>query len=249
MATQPHASTAPRFGGILTATDRTRAFRAARRHSAIVGVLKLGLPLAALGVCALYLLPARLTVAVAGGQASVENVDITSGGLKMINPRFKGVNEKQGVYDIQAESALQHVSDPDLMTLDKINAELVNQQGQKTVLTGPSGIFQRKKEEFTFDKGVTIGGDAGISGQLKTATAFMKEKRLISNDPVVLGFKGHRVASDRVEFFTGENRAIFTGNVRVHLERAAGPGVAGQGAAAQGAAQTAGQKTGQEARQ
>jgi lipopolysaccharide export system protein LptC len=219
---QSHAPTAPRFSGILTAPDRKRAFRAARRHSAVVGTLKLCLPLAALGLGTLYLLPAQWSVEVAGGKAEVEKIDLTSGGLKMVNPRFKGVHEKHGVYDIQADSALQHVSDPDLMTLDKINAELVSQQGQKTILTAPSGIFQRKKEEFVFDKGVTIGGEAGISGKLKTATVYMKENRLVSDEPVALGYQGHRVAADSVEFFTSESRVIFTGNVRVHLERAAG---------------------------
>jgi lipopolysaccharide export system protein LptC len=222
MVMQSHVSTSPRFSGLLTAPDRKRAFRAARRHSAMVRAMKLCLPLAVLGVVALYLLPARFSVTVDGSKAEVEKIDITAGGLKMVNPRFTGVNEKYGVYDVQADSALQHVSDPDLMSLDRINAELVSQQGQKTVLTAPSGIFQRKKEEFTFDNGVTIGGEAGISGKLKTATAFMKEKRLISNDPVVLGYQGHEVAADGVEFFTAENRVIFTGNVRVHLKRAPG---------------------------
>ena len=223
MTMQSHASMAPRFGGILVAPDRTRAFRTAKRHSAMVSLLKLCLPVATLGLGALYLLPAlRPVIPIPGGVLRIEKVDVASGGLKMINPQFKGVNEKYGVYDIRADSALQHVTDPDLMSLDKINAELVNQQGQKTVLTAPSGIFQRKKEEFTFDNGVTIGGEAGYSGKLKTATAFMKEKKLISNDPVLLGYQGHQIAADSVEFFTGENRVIFTGNVRVHLERAAG---------------------------
>lgn len=221
MATQAHPYTVPaRFSGILTAPDRTRAFRAARRHSVIVRTLKLLLPLSVLGVGALYLLPARLSVDIPGGEATVEQIDITAGGLKMVNPRFKGVNEKYGVYDIKADSALQHVTDPDLMTLDTINADIVSQQGEKTILTAPSGIFHRKSEEFTFDKGVTIGGEAGISGQLKTATAFMKENRLVSSEPVTLGYRGHQVVADSAEVFTAENRVIFTGRVRVHLERA-----------------------------
>lgn len=218
MATQSIASV--RFGGISTARDRTRAFRAARRHSILVRLLKLGLPLAALGVGALYMVPTQITIQTKDGVGTIEEIKIEAGNLKMINPRFKGVHEKHGVYDIRADSALQQVTDPDLMTLDKINAELVSQQGQKTVLTAPSGIFHRKKEEFTFDNGVTIGGEAGISGKLKTATSYMKENRLISNDPVTLGYHGHRIDADSVEVFSAESRAIFTGNVRVHLERA-----------------------------
>jgi hypothetical protein len=48
----------------------------------------------------------------------------------------------------------------------------------------------------------------------------MKENRLISKDPVTLAYHGHTIASDSVEMWTAENRAIFTGNVKVHLERA-----------------------------
>jgi lipopolysaccharide export system protein LptC len=224
MAMQSATMASPRFGGINTARDRTRAFKAARRHSMLVSFMKMGLPLAALGVGALYIIPNSITIKTPQGELAVEEVKIQAGNLKMVNPRFKGVHEKHGVYDIRADSALQHVSDPDLMTLDKIDAELVSQQGEKTILTAPSGIFHRKKEEFTFDNGVTINGEAGISGKLKTATSYMKENRLISNDPVTLGYKGHRIDADSMEFFTTESRAIFTGNVRVHLERTPGQG-------------------------
>ena len=225
MATQLNVSAAhSRLSGILAATDRKRAFRAATRHSWLVRMLKLCMPLATLGLMAQYVMPAGFTIDTPKGPVSVQQIDIAAGGLKMVSPRYKGVNEKNGSYDIQAESALQHVSNTDLISFDKIHAELLSLQGQKTILTAPSGIFQRVKQEFTFDNSVTIGGEAGISGQLKTATAYMKENRLISNDPVVLGYHGHQVASDRVEFFNAEKRVIFTGHVRVHLERAAGQG-------------------------
>ncbi len=209
-----------RFGGIITAPDRTRAFRAARRHSTLVRLLKLLLPLGALGVVALYVLPSQLTVKTKGGEASVQAIDISSGGIRMVNPRIKGVHEKYGVYDIRADSSVQHVKEPELMNFEIINAEIVSPKGEKTVLTAPSGIYHSKKEEMTFDNGVTIGGEAGIAGKLKTATAYMKENRLISKDPVQLAYHGHTIASDSVEVWTSENRAIFTGNVRVHLERA-----------------------------
>ena len=87
-------------------------------------------------------------------------------------------------------------------------------------MTAPTGIFHSKKEELTFNTGVIIGGDAGLSGTLKTAKAFMKENRLVSDDPVALAYHGHTVAADSVTVYSDESRVIFTGNVRVHLERA-----------------------------
>jgi lipopolysaccharide export system protein LptC len=220
MATQVHVHPAKmRFGGIMTAPDRTRAFRSARRHSAMVRVLKLGLPVLAVALAGLYVLPSQLTIKTKDGEATVQAIDLTSGGLKMVNPRIQGVHERHGVYDIRADSALQHIREPELMTFDKINAEIVSQQGEKTRLTAPSGIFHSKQEELTFDNGVTIGGEAGIAGTLKTATAYMKENRLISKEPVNLAYHGHTIAADSVEVWTSESRVIFTGNVRVHLER------------------------------
>jgi lipopolysaccharide export system protein LptC len=220
MATQLHVHPAQmRYGAVMPAPDRKRAFRAARRHSIMVRIYKLGLPLAALGVAALYFVPTQLTVKPKEGQASVESIKIASGGLKMMNPRYQGVHEKYGVYDIRADSALQQVKTPEIMNFDKINAEILSKEGEKTTLTAPSGIFHSKQEELTFDNGVTIGGDAGIAGQLKTAKAFMKENRLVSKDPVSLAYHGHTIQADSVEFWSGENRAIFTGSVKVHLER------------------------------
>jgi lipopolysaccharide export system protein LptC len=208
-----------RFGG-LTAADRTGAFRAARRHSALVRLLKMLLPAGAVGVVALYILPSQLSIRTKLGEASVQAIDVNSGGIRMVNPRIKGVHEKYGVYDIRADSSVQHVDQPELMDFDIINAEIVSPQGEKTVLTAPNGIYHTKKEEMTFNNGVDIGGDAGISGKLKTATAFMQENRLISKDPVQLALHGHTILADSAEVWTSEKRAVFTGNVKVHLERA-----------------------------
>jgi lipopolysaccharide export system protein LptC len=221
MATQLHVHPAQmRFGGITAAPDRTRAFRAARRHSVMVRVLKLGLPVAALAAIGLYVLPSQLTIKTKEGEASVQSIDIASGGLRMMHPRMKGIHDKLGTYDIRADSGLQHVQEPGVMTFDKIDADIVSPQGQKTTLTAPSGIFQSKLEELTFDNGAIIGGESGIAGKLKTATVYMKENRLISKDPVTLSLHGHVITADSVQVWNSESRAIFTGNVKVHLERA-----------------------------
>lgn len=211
---------AARFSGITTSADRSQAFRKARRHSAIVRGLKLGLPLASVLVAALYVLPSQFTYTIKDGEASVEAIDLSSGALKMVNPRIRGVHAKQGVYDIRADSGTQAASEPEVMTFDRINAEILSSQGEKTTLTAPTGIYHSKKEELVFNTGVTIGGDGGMSGTLKTAKAYMKENRLVSDDPVALAYHGHTITADSVTVHSDESRVVFTGNVKVHLERA-----------------------------
>lgn len=230
MAIQTHIREAPtRFAGLPSGGDRTKAFRAAKRHSARVKMLRVLLPLIAVCSTGLYFLPSRISVAIDGGEASIESIEVSTGGLKMVNPRMNGVNEKYGVYDIKADHALQQVKNPDLMNLTSISAKITSKTGEITVLTAPTGIYQQKLEELTFDNGVVIGGDAGMSGTLKTATAFMQAHKLVSHDPVDLAFRDTTIKADSMTLYSSEGRAVFEGNVKVHLERKPkGPGKDGQ---------------------
>jgi lipopolysaccharide export system protein LptC len=220
MAIQTHIQPArPRFAGLATSVDRAKAFRAAKRHSALVMTLRWILPLSAVAMAGLYFLPSRIEVKVGDAKVSIKEVDLSGGALKMVNPRMHGVNEKQGVYDVQAAYATQQVGNTDLMYLNTINAEITSKAGEKTTLTAPSGIYARANQELTFDNGVTIGGEAGLAGKLKTATAYMGEHKLISKDPVDLSFHKNTIQADTMTLYTSESRAIFEGRVKVHIER------------------------------
>lgn len=208
-----------RFRGLPAAGNRIRAFRAAKRHSVLVRLLRFLMPVAALGVGGLYFIPSKITVQTPLGEASIEDIGIAKEGLVMINPRIKGVHEKHGQYDIQAAKATPNVKDLDITTLDEINGTLIAPSNEKTTLTAPSGIFHSKKEELIFDNGVIVDGDAGMSGKLRYATAFFKENMLVSNEPVELTFHSSTINAQSMTFYSAENRVIFKGKVKVHLER------------------------------
>ena len=221
MALQTNIRQLPaRFSSLPTITDRAKAFSEAKRHSTLVRFLRLALPVLTVGVAGLYFIPEKITVKVDGGEASIESVEISDGGLKMVNPRINGVHEKYGIYDIRADDAVQQVKNPELITLNKISATLKSNEQETTTLTAPSGIFHSKKEELTFTKGVLIGGDAGFAGKLKTATAFLQADKLISSDPVEFSFHSSTIKADSMTLFSSEKRIVFEGGVNVHLERA-----------------------------
>jgi lipopolysaccharide export system protein LptC len=209
-----------RFGGLVNAGDRAKAFRAAKRHSVRVKAVRLLLPLAAVCTAGLYLLPSKFEIETKAGKASIDEFQVSGEGLKMVNPRIQGVHEKHGVYDIRADHATQQVTNPELITLNTITAELTSKDGQKTVLTAPSGLFQSKKEELLFDNGLTIGGNRGYAGKLKKATAFFQSNKLITTEPVDLAYGDSTIQAQSMTLFSSEGRAIFEGNVKVHLERA-----------------------------
>lgn len=219
--TQTHPMSAgSRLRGAPSAEDRVRAFRIAIRHSSRVRMLRIFLPLVAVGLTGLYFIPTRIVVQTKLGEASFKTVKSTSEGSVMQEPRIKGVHEKHGKYDIRMKNATRSEKQPDLIKLNTINAELLAKDGKKTTLKAPSGVFHNKREELTFDNGAVIGGDAGFSGKLKSATASMADHVLISAEPVELAFHGNTVRAEGMTYYTSEARAVFTGNVRVHLERA-----------------------------
>jgi lipopolysaccharide export system protein LptC len=209
-----------RFAGLTSAGDRAKAFRDAKRHSVRVKLLRLLLPVIAVCIGALYLWPARIEIETPAGKATIDTVAFSGDGLKMVNPRIKGVHEKHGIYDIRADHATQQVKNPELINLNVINAELTAKNGEKTTLTAPSGIFHSKNEELTFDNGLTIGGNRGFAGQLKTATAFFQSNKLITTDPVDLAYGESTIKARSMTLFSGEGRAVFEGGVIVHLKRA-----------------------------
>ncbi len=142
MAIQTDIRQAPvRFAGLPSGGDRTKAFRAAKRHSARVRMLRLVLPICAVFAIGLYFMPSRIAVPIKDGEASIESIEVSTGGLKMVNPRIKGVHEKYGVYDIKADSSTQQAKNPELMNLNTITAEITSKEGEKTILTAPSGIL------------------------------------------------------------------------------------------------------------
>ncbi len=221
MAVQTQIRPAPaRFSSLPRASDRAKEFRNAKRHSAIVAALRYFLPGLALAIGGLYFIPSKLTVDLdEGGQASIDSIEISDGGLKMVNPRINGVHEKHGAYDIRADNATQQIRNPDLITLNDISARLTSNANQSTILTAPMGIFHSKKEELTFTNGVVIGGDAGFSGKLNTATAFLQSSKLISADPVEFSFHESTIKAQRMTLYSSENRVVFEGGVKVHLQR------------------------------
>jgi hypothetical protein len=213
---------------------RAEEFRRARQHSVLVRILKLVLPAVAAGILSLYALPSFLTKSIDDGRgiATVKRVEmITPGSLKMIEPHVKGVNEKGEAYDFTADSATQAAKDADTMYLETVRGKMTGLDGKVSNLTAPNGVHNNKAEEMTFNNGpIFVTRDGGMSATLQTATAFMKEQTVISKTPVVVRLLESTIHAKTMTLHWAEQRAIFVGKVRTHIERTAQPGADGANA-------------------
>jgi lipopolysaccharide export system protein LptC len=207
-------------------TRRAEEFRRARRHSIRVRVLKLLLPAAAAGILCLYALPSFLTKSIDHGRgaASARGVTVAAGSLKMIEPHVKGVNERGEAYDFTADSATQAARGADTMYLETVKGKMTGLDGKVSTLTAPDAVHNSKADEMTFNNGAYLTRDGSMSATFQTATAFMKQQMVISKTPVTVRLHESTIQAETMTLHWGEQRAIFEGKVRTHIEREAQSG-------------------------
>ena len=200
---------------------RAREFRIARQHSVLVKVLKLALPMMAAACLSLYALPFLLRVSIDKGRgtATVRTVTLEQGALKMLDPHVRGVNERNEPYDFWADSATQASKDADEMFLEKVRGHMTGQDGKITTLTAPNGLHNNKTDEMTFNNGVVVKREPDLTAEFQTATALIKQQTVISKTPVVVRLHESTIHAQTMTMYWGEQRTIFEGNVRTHLER------------------------------
>ncbi|MDX2263640.1 MAG: LptA/OstA family protein [Hyphomicrobiales bacterium] len=202
---------------------RAREFRNAVRHSALVKALRVLMPTLAVAAASLYVIPAKWSFKVDDAEVAIDAVDVSSGDLRMTNPRIKGQNKTQGKYDVRAASATQTAGEPDTIMLFEIEADLTNDKGEITTLRSPTGVYKSKLEELTFTRTVDVTRSGGLAARLKTATASFPKNLVVSKEPVEVLLRESVIRANGLELMTDKSQATFSGDVYVRLVRE-GPG-------------------------
>jgi len=204
---------------IRTAEERARAFVRAERHTKLVAVLRRALPVVAVVVLAGYFITSNLGMSVSVGDltASIDGVQVADGNLRMVNPKLKGSDKKNGKYVIGADYADQDVKDPKIIKLHAIKAELSSQDGGWSRMNAARGIFDSKAERLVMQDKITIATSSGITGELKHATLDTKTQTLRSHQPVSFLLTGGSVKANALTFNSSDSTLTFRGKVFVHI--------------------------------
>ena len=173
-----------RFANV-TDTDRRRAFGKAQRHSMMVRVLKVVLPVCAVLTLAGLFVSPRFTVKAPsefGGKDIA--VEITGDQLRMINPHFEGFTAENGHYEVGARAATQSVGNLDLLKLETVEGKLTEADESWTQIKATGGAYETKKKTMRLDQGIVITTSAG--GRVEVASADIDiERKLVTSGDVV----------------------------------------------------------------
>jgi lipopolysaccharide transport protein LptA len=206
---------------------RARAFAAAQRHSRLVGLLRIVLPLAAGGIFCVFALYVTAKWHLESGKFKVGGVEITADDLTMKDPTFFDVTS-DGRYEVRAKRAVVAFSQNAPVKLIDVSGELYQTSGTVTKLKAKHGLYEKSKGELELFDGIEIDGTNGLIARLSRARIYSKQSKVVSEHPVSAIMPTGSVQALAMTLHTKTRLAEFRGDVSVRLVPSAqGAGIGG----------------------
>ena len=196
-----------------------RAFRAARRHSRSVRMLRIALPFAvvlALGVVTLitYFNPLRMLA-----KLPIDIGDLVVSGTKitMEQPRLSGFTRDGRAYSVTAVAAAQDVTKPDIVELHDIHAK-VQMQDQGTIqMAAATGIYDTKAETLKLEQDILLTSSTGYECRMSEAMVDTRKGNVVSKHPVEVKMLQGTLNANRLEVVDSGDLVRFGGGVDMVL--------------------------------
>jgi lipopolysaccharide transport protein LptA/LPS export ABC transporter protein LptC len=224
-----NARTGSSLRGAMGDDARALAFRQARRHSRLVRLLRLALPVSAVSIAGYLTLTFGISWQLGPGRLKVKDVQITADDLTMKGPSYFGVTKDGGRYEVRAEKAVVSFNRDAPIKLIDIDGDLVQANNVTTNLKAKHGLYDNNKSELELFDGIDIRGSNGLQARMTRAMVYSKEHRIVSKHPVDVLMPTGTVRGQSMTMRTDTKETTFVGNVRVHLVSA---GQQGSGPAA-----------------
>ena len=203
--------------GVLSKEDQRKAFGTAKRHTYAAKALKYIMPMLSVGIIGLYFLPYGVKQILPDLPVSIDSIDLSSKGLKMINPRYAGGNDELGRYKIEAEYALQNIKATHLLELHKISGEIEQPNNKWTKLQATQGTYDTKTEYMELMGDIQITTNQGMEAKLQTAKIDMKKQTITTDKPVHMKMNGNTIDATSMVLNSSKKRVLFEGGVKVKL--------------------------------
>ncbi len=204
---------------ILSKEDQRKAFGKAKRHTYAAKMLKFFLPLLSLGILGLYFVPDGSSPISLDLPVTIEGIDLSSEGLKMINPRYSGGNDKLGRYKVEAEYALQQITKTHLLALHKISGFLEQPNKKWIKLVANKGNYNTKSEKMTLQGNILITSNQGMRVKMKSADIDMKTQTITTVHPVHMKLNENTIEAAAMTMLSAQKRVLFSGGVKVTLQK------------------------------
>jgi lipopolysaccharide export system protein LptC len=199
--------------------DSARAFRAARRHSRLVRILRVAIPVAVvvgtIGIVLItYFNPLRML-----GKLPVDISNLVVSGTKvtMERPHLSGFTRDARAYELSADAAKQDLTKPNMIELRNIHAKVQMQDKSTMEVSAAGGTYDSKAETLKLDQNIVLSSSTGYRGRLSEATIDIRKGNVVSEQPVEVEMLQGALNANRLEIVDSGDLVKFDGGVKMTL--------------------------------
>src|ERR1700750_973590 len=196
-------------------------FAAAARHSRMVRFLHIAVP-GAVGLAMAFVIgisifnPFRMLMPKL--PLDMDNLVVSGTKITMESPHLSGYTPDQRPYEMWAKTAVQDVTDPDHVELNRLRTKLLMQDGSTVFLDALTGLFDNKQQTLDLHKNIFLQTTTGYEARLTQAFVDLVRNTVDSDEHVDVKLTNGTVSSDRLRITGGGELIIFEGNVVMHLD-------------------------------
>jgi lipopolysaccharide export system protein LptC len=182
-------------------TDNGRVFRAAVRHSRLVRLLRVAIPLGIVaGALATVLAATVLDPLRALAKLPVDISGLVVSGSKITTqgPRLTGFTQDRRPYVVTARAASQDFTKPDTIELQEIRATLAMKDDAAIELTAQVGLFEIKADRLTLQENILVNS-SNYKARLSEALINVRTNHIVSEKPVEVTMPQGTINANRLE--------------------------------------------------
>jgi len=197
-----------------------RTVRSAGRHSRLVRLLRVVLPLGVVLGLGGYVLFSYLNPF-----AILEKLPAVSGKLGMQGskitmelPRIAGITRDSRAYELTAETAVQDIVKPDVVELQNLRAKMELQDADVVVITAKSGTYNTKGDSVVLREHVVVTSAQGYNAKLREAVVDLKKGNVISEQPVEIKMPNGSLTANGMEIVDSGDIVRFTNGIVLNMD-------------------------------
>ena len=191
-----------------------RRYRDALKHSRLVSLLRLFIPVGAVvtlvGMMAYSVLDPFKSLPVS---IDIGSLKLEGSAIMMERAEMKGYRSDDAPFSVTASKALQDIRQPQIVNLTDLRSNITMPDRTDAKIAADTGIYDTQKQILNVDGNVLIE-TRQYTVRMKSATVNFTENSVISKDPVNVSAVGGVISADSLTVFDNGSRILFNGHVR-----------------------------------
>ena len=195
---------------------RRRAFKAARRHSRLVRVLRIVLPVAGVVAVAGFIVVTRFSLP-GDLDLSAASLSVTPNAIIMDSPRMTGFDGDRREYSVTADRAIQPLTSPDQVRLEAIAASVTAAGQGPTTISAEAGEYDHGERTLRLTGEIAIDSAEGYLLRMTDAEIDFEAGTLASPNPVSVRYEDSEITGGRLSVTESGRLIVIEGQVRTML--------------------------------